>query len=159
MNNGIMKKLPLDKKIAKEIAKGGRKYFVNDQNKMWYQSQIGLNLIHTIWNDLLSGNWMEADFVKEWIDKLADIVWRFYHRNDEEAPIILTEEAALEAIEKIKADLTNSSEDDFARLKARMNIVLQLIDLLYMKIDKEGWNNEQIVLDFADELNKRSIKY
>lgn len=154
-----MKKMPLDKKLAKEIAKGGRKYFVNDQNKMWYQSQIGLNLIHTIWNDLLAGGWMEEAFVKEWIDKLAGIVWRFYHRNDKEAPAILTEEAALEAVEKTKTDLENSAEDDFDRLKARMNIALQLIDLLYMKIDKEEWKNEQVVLDFADGLNKRSIKY
>lgn len=158
-NKKIMNKLPQNKKLKKEVEKGGRKYFANDKNRMWYQTQIGLNLVQTVWNDLLTGGWMESDFAEQWINKLADVAWRYYHRFDKEAPVVLSTEAAKEAIEKTKLDLESDEEIDNKRLLARMKIALQLIDVLYAEIDKHGLQNKQEVLDFADALNERSVKY
>lgn len=42
--------------------------------------------------------------------------------------------------------------------KKMENILLE-IDAILASIEKLGWQNEQVVINWLDELNKRSIKF
>ena len=44
-------------------------------------------------------------------------------------------------------------------MHTKMQKTLTEIDEILKEINEKGWQNEQFVLDFEDELNKRSIKY
>lgn len=44
-------------------------------------------------------------------------------------------------------------------MQTKMQKTLTEIDEILKEINEKGLQNEQFVLDFEDELNKRSIKY